>query len=169
MKRELWGETELSHRLRVAGPSATLCRTIRDDLTRRLISTQRVAWRILRVNAELRERVHTLEAENITHKIIYMYSQNDIDILNAQLNGCRTACDHHRQRVAELERALAAASQAESEWIDIDSRQPEPGMYVQVTSYVKWRENSATDFGYHLDAPVIAWCPLEGESDERTD
>ena len=184
MKRELWGETELTHRLRVGGASAKLCRTIRDDLTRRLISTQRAAWRVLRANAELRQRVAELARWEKDYQEAIHYYEDMLDTyrmdnktLEAQLNEWiereATHCPEgvgFDELIPLLRAQLTAASQAEREWIDAEKELPEPGMYVQITANVVWQKTSATDFGYYLDAPVIAWRKLdEGESDERTD
>jgi len=37
------------------------------------------------------------------HKEIYNYSQNDINILNALLHGCRTACKQLRKELNKMD------------------------------------------------------------------
>ena len=126
-RKPLWSDAEID---KAAEPAIfdldylDLAKRIRDDLARRLISTQRAAWRVLRANATLRQKYE--------------------DMLQATGHACQMAYD----AVAELEKdnaalkaQLAAASQPERV-PDGEYEFGELRYNVKGNRYVSWRQKN---------------------------
>ncbi len=173
MKRELWPDAQIEIAIKsISGPgnpdgwddvvldvdAQEFAMQVRDDLTRRLISTQRAAWRVLRANAELRERVAELETENTRLR----EHNHDQQVCLALANKW---CAEYAHKLMEL----AEASQAEREWIPVGERLPEPLVEVELRIMTRGKTRryptigGTDDWIFTQESPSFAWRPLPAQ------